>query len=127
MDSMFRFQMASSASKSPAPSPTRGSGDGASVDIDGETIVVGAFGARAATLEAVGDWRDIGRDEFESLTPAGLFGALTSRSPFLTKLPTLRYLGHVHVGGDKQTMTHAVTAVIMSKRPATVSATKQSE
>ncbi len=71
-------------------------------------LVVGAFGARAATLEAVGDWRDIERDEFDSLTPAGLFGRLTSRSPFLTKLPTLRYAGHVHIDGEKQTMAHSV-------------------
>ncbi len=67
-------------------------------------LVVGAFGARAATLEAVGDWRDIETDEFDALTPAGLFGRLTSRSPFLTKLPTLRYQGHLHVDGARQTM-----------------------
>ena len=67
-------------------------------------LVVGALGARAATLEAVGDWQAIDDDTFEALTPAGLFGRITSRSPFLGKLMSLRYLGHVQIGGSKQTM-----------------------
>lgn len=70
-------------------------------------LVIGAFGARAATLEAVGDWRDIDDGHFASLTPAGLFGKLTSCSPFLATLPTLRYAGHVHTGSLKRTMTGA--------------------
>jgi hypothetical protein len=71
--------------------------------------VVGAFGARAATLEAVGDWQSIQGDEFDALTPAGLFGRLTSVSPFLPRLMGMRYLGHVHANGVRQTMDGAVT------------------
>ena len=67
-------------------------------------LVVGAWGARAATLEAVGDWQAIEGDTFDALTPAGLFGKLTSRSPFLSQLMQLKYLGHVHVDGVRQTM-----------------------
>jgi len=67
-------------------------------------LVVGAWGARCATLEAVGDWQAIDNGLFDLLTPAGLFGKLTSRSPFLGKLATLQYRGHVHVDGVVQTM-----------------------
>lgn len=67
-------------------------------------LVVGALGARAATLEAVGDWRAVTDDRFDALTPAGLFGRITSASPFLPKLMALRYVGHVLVDGVKQTM-----------------------
>lgn len=62
---------------------------------DGDYIV-GAFGTRAATLEGVGDWRDIGDDgKLHALTPAGLFGKATSVSPMLPPLMRLRYKGHV--------------------------------
>ena len=38
-------------------------------------VLVGALGRRAATLEGVGDWREIGPDlELDALTSAGLFG-----------------------------------------------------
>ena len=48
-------------------------------------LVVGAFGRRAATLEAVGDWRSIDDSgELNALTAAGLFGKFTSLSPFLS-------------------------------------------
>ncbi|MBT8447603.1 MAG: hypothetical protein HKO62_04865 [Gammaproteobacteria bacterium] len=70
-------------------------------------LVVGAFGARAATLEAVGNWQSIDGEIFDGLTPAGLFGKLTSSSPFLPKLMTLRYRGHVQRAGVKQTMDDA--------------------
>jgi len=73
--------------------------------------VVGAWGARAATLEAVGDWQAIAGDTFEALTPAGLFGQLTSRSPFLGKLMSLRYRGHVLINGSKQTMDSVLQPV----------------
>ena len=72
--------------------------------------VVGAWGARAATLEAVGDWRAIVGDTFEALTPAGLFGQLTSRSPFLGKLMSLRYQGHVRL--NLATSPHIVEATV---------------
>ncbi len=75
---------------------------------DGD-LVVGAFGQRAATLEAVGDWRAIGADQrFDMLTSAGLFGKLTSKSLFLPPLMGLSYRGHVMVNGDKARMSDYV-------------------
>jgi hypothetical protein len=62
---------------------------------DGD-LVVGAFGTRAATLEGVGDWRDIGDDgALHALTGAGLFGKATSVSPLLSPLMSLQYRGHL--------------------------------
>lgn len=72
--------------------------------------VIGAFGARAATIEACGDWRDIAGDELQALTPAGLFGQLTSVSPFLGKLLSLRYVGHVQRSGERLTMKNVLKA-----------------
>jgi len=71
-------------------------------------LVIGALGARAATLEAVGDWQAIDNGTFEALTPAGLMGRVTSRSPFLTPLMPLVYLGHLQRGGEKLTMSGVV-------------------
>ena len=71
---------------------------------DGDQIV-GAFGQRCATLEAVGDWRAIGEDlQMEALTSAGLFGKLTSKSAFLPALLSLTYRGHVIIAGKKVAM-----------------------
>jgi hypothetical protein len=67
--------------------------------------VVGAFGVRYATLEAVGGWQGIGRDRMmEALTGAGLFGRATSRSTLLPPMHSLLYKGHAFSGGDKATM-----------------------
>ena len=58
--------------------------------------MIGALGMRAATLEGVGDWREIGSDGvMEALTSAGLFGKGTSLSPLLPDLVRMDYLGHV--------------------------------
>ncbi len=68
-------------------------------------LVVGAWGVRKATLEAVGDWRDVGRDRrMHSLTGAGLFGRCTSLSPLLPPLLQLKYRGHVQIRGVKARM-----------------------
>lgn len=70
---------------------------------DGD-LVVGAFGTRAATLEGVGSWRDIGDDgALHALTGAGLFGKATSVSPLLPPLMDLQYRGHL-MRGEKLTM-----------------------
>lgn len=62
---------------------------------DGD-FVVGAFGTRAATLEGVGGWQDIGDDgALHALTSAGLFGKATSVSPLLPPLMDLQYRGHL--------------------------------
>ena len=58
--------------------------------------VVGAFGERAATLEGVGSWRDIGDDNvLHGLTAAGLMGYYTSLSQLLPEPLRLRYRGHL--------------------------------
>ena len=77
------------------------------VEVIGGSLVVGAFGTRSATLEAVGDWREI-RDDglMQTLTRAGVFGRATSVTPFArARLIPLRYRGHVHREG--YTSTHA--------------------
>ena len=62
-------------------------------------LVMGALGRRAATLECVGAWEDVGEDlRFDGLTPAGLFGQMTSQSGFEPDVIRLDYVGHVHVG-----------------------------
>jgi hypothetical protein len=83
--------------------------NGRMVDVAEGDLIVGAWGARAATLEAVGDWRAINEGQFDELTSAGLFGRTTSRSPFLGPLMSLGYRGHVLRGGAKVTMPGSVT------------------
>lgn len=67
--------------------------------------IVGAFARRFATLEAVGDWRDIGDDfQMDNLGGGGVFGRVTSLSPFLPTLISMTYRGHVLVHGEKVSM-----------------------
>ncbi len=71
--------------------------------------VIGALGKRMATLEAVGDWQDIGEDgRFQLLTPGGLMGRLTSCSPFLPNPISLAYRGHVWRGNKPLRMDHCI-------------------
>ena len=73
--------------------------------------IMGAFSTRYATLEATGSWEDIGDElRLEAMTAAGMFGILTSRSPFFQGTIKLRYLGHVLVNGRKQNMRDFVPA-----------------
>jgi hypothetical protein len=68
-------------------------------------LVVGAFGVRRATLEAVGDWQSIPPDgRMDDLTEAGFFGRVTSQSFFQGALPALVYQGHVLRQGQKVCM-----------------------
>ncbi len=68
-------------------------------------LVVGAWGSRRATLEAVGDWRDITDDgTFHAMTAAGLFGRVTSLAPLMPPIMRLNYVGHVTRTGQKMTM-----------------------
>jgi hypothetical protein len=80
-------------------------------------LVVGALGRRAATLEAVGDWRDVGDDlRMDGLTRAGVFGRCTSVSvPTRPVILPLHYRGHVVVDGHRARMKDYVHAV--SGRP----------
>ena len=73
---------------------------------------IGAFGMRAATLEAAGDWQAIGDDgSMDALTGAGLFGKTTSVAPLLPRLMSLRYEGHVLRDGRKLGMGDFVKPV----------------
>jgi hypothetical protein len=66
--------------------------------------VIGAFGNRAATLEAAGSWEDISGNAMHAMTSAGLFGAVTSLSSLIPPLTNLDYAGHVMRGGKKVCM-----------------------
>lgn len=71
--------------------------------------LVGALGARAATLQAVGDWRDVADDLIlDSLTAAGVLGRCTSASIPPPPMASLRYLGHATVDGEAATMRGAI-------------------
>lgn len=68
-------------------------------------VLVGALGRRAATLEITGDWRAVGEDlVLHPLTPAGVFGRVTSAAVSLPALPAVRYRGHVLRDGRRCTM-----------------------
>ena len=83
--------------------------DGRMMEVMDDDLVVGAFGEREATLEAVGTWREIdGSGRFNALTSAGLFGVTTSLSPFLTPPMPLAYMGHVFRNDIRLTMRGAV-------------------
>ena len=74
--------------------------------------LVGAFGIRAATLEAVGSWKEIGDNAvMQVLTGAGLIGRATSVSPYIHSLLDLEYQGHATRGGEKIRMSDFVPAV----------------
>jgi hypothetical protein len=78
---------------------------GRMIEVMEDDLVIGALGTRVATLEAVGDWRSIGDDgELNALTAAGLFGKVTSLSPFLSAPMRLQYQGHMMRNGEKLTM-----------------------
>jgi hypothetical protein len=68
-------------------------------------LILGALGVRAATLEAVGHWREIGSDlAMQQLSAACVFGGCTSLSAWTHPLADLRYLGHALRDGRKLTM-----------------------
>lgn len=72
-------------------------------------IVVGALGARFATLEVVGTWERVQEDmEMHLLTGAGLMGRTTSKSFQLPPLIGIKYLGHVKVKGKSVNMIDVV-------------------
>jgi hypothetical protein len=67
--------------------------------------VIGALGDRAATLEGVGSWRDVGDDGvMHALTSAGLMGRFTSYSQLLVEPLHVRYMGHLCRLGRKVRM-----------------------
>ena len=68
--------------------------------------VVGALGDRAATLEGVGSWRDVGGNgRMHALTSAGLIGRYSSFSSLLADPLSLKYRGHICRGEKKVCMS----------------------
>jgi hypothetical protein len=85
--------------------------DGHIAEVAPGDLVVGALGSRAATLELVGDWQEIGDDlQMHALTAAGVFGRCTSRAAFRPRPMTLRYVGHVLRNGAPARMADFVPA-----------------
>jgi hypothetical protein len=88
--------------------------DGRMTEVMEDDLLVGAFGTRVATLEAVGDWRAIDASgELNALTAAGLLGRVTSLSPFLSSPMRLQYQGHAMRNGDKLTMRGSLASIEM--------------
>jgi hypothetical protein len=82
-------------------------------------LALGALGVRAATLEAVGHWREIGSDMvMQQLSAACVFGGCTSLSSWTHPLADLRYLGHAMREGRKLTMSDCAEGTASSDPPA---------
>jgi len=79
--------------------------DGHMVKVEPGDWVVGALGDRAATLEGVGSWRNVGaQGVLQALTSAGLMGRYTSLSKLLPDPLQLDYRGHLMRDGRKVVM-----------------------
>ena len=77
---------------------------------------ISALGTRAATLEGVGSWRDVGADNIlQSLTGAGLLGRATSQSRTLAPFTEFDYIGHVVRDGKHLNMKDFVVPVQQRK------------
>jgi hypothetical protein len=68
-------------------------------------LLVGALARRAATLEAVGSFEDVGTDGLmHVMTGGGCMGAITSLSRFAPAILPVRYRGHLLQRGEKLCM-----------------------
>ncbi len=73
---------------------------------------ISALGTRAATLEGVGSWRDVGPDNIlQALTGAGLLAKATSKSRTLAPFTQFDYVGHVVRDGKHLNMKDFVQPV----------------
>jgi uncharacterized protein DUF1611 len=82
---------------------------GRAVEVLPGDVIVGALGRRAATLEAVGDWRAVRDDlEMKTLTAGGLLGRCTSASTPPPRMAAVRYRGHAVRDGSRLTMADFV-------------------
>jgi hypothetical protein len=85
-----------------------------------DDLVVGAFGVRKATLEAVGDWHYLKEEEEEEeeeirmqdICGSAMFGKQTSQSTRQPMSPTYIYQGHVMRHNQKVTMNDFVSGEI---------------
>jgi len=66
--------------------------------------LIGALGARAATLQVVGDWRAAEGEDLETLNVAGVLGKCTSIAVGAPRPARLRYVGHAVRDGSVCTM-----------------------
>ncbi len=74
--------------------------------------LLGALGARHATLEATGSWEAVADDgRMHLLTSAGLFGKMTSKSAYVPRVVRLQYRGHVLGDGGPARMADFVAQV----------------
>jgi hypothetical protein len=69
-------------------------------------LVLGALGRRTATLQLVGDWREIDEADptLETLNAAGVIGRITSAPLPPPASARLEYLGHATRDGERLTM-----------------------
>jgi hypothetical protein len=75
--------------------------DGSSVPMFPGDRLIGALGTRAATLEVVGDWREVGSDlKMQTLTSAGVLGVCTSAALQSPELANVGYVGHASRRGE---------------------------
>lgn len=75
-------------------------------------LLIGALGRRYATLEATGNWEEVGPDgRMNLLTGAGLFGKMTSQSFVFPSYIELQYVGHLLRHGHKVTMNDFVPTI----------------
>ncbi|MGH2984616.1 MAG: hypothetical protein ACRDK5_10260 [Solirubrobacterales bacterium] len=94
---------------------------GAYEEINPGDRIIGALGARAATLEAVGDWRAVGEDLIlDTLTAAGVLGRCTSAAIPPPPMTEVRYLGHAVRGGKACTMRGSLEPAPVRKLEAPV-------
>ena len=78
--------------------------------------IIGAFGKRAATLEGVGTWEEVGADLcMHALTSAGLFGKATSISPMAMRPMPIKYVGHLIRDNTKLNMLDFVVPTRQQK------------
>lgn len=84
---------------------------GRMVEATAGDVLVGALGRRTATLEVVGDWRDVRDDlRMQPLTAAGILGRITSQAVSIGALPELEYRGHVLRDGRRCAMSDFASA-----------------
>ena len=87
--------------------------NGRMTEVSKGDLLIGAFGVRAATLEAVGHWNaidDSGR--LQAMTAAGLLGRITSQSTFIPRPIELQYRGHAVRGGIPVRMKDFVRPIV---------------